>query len=372
MIKHLISILFCCCLILFQSSTSLAQEKIIWFKSGTDSRFWPMVEKVMKSAAVDLDIDLTVISFKKDPFYMLTALQEIVEDPKTRPDCIIAHNYKKKGKEFLKIAGDYDVPVLMFNAGFSEAEDAGVPRGKYPNWIGQILPDDEQGGYQLAKDLIAIAKTLDKNKSGTIEMVALEGNRASDASNKRVAGLKRALAEHPEVVNNQFFHVKWRMNRASEVFRATMRRYPQTTIFWSASEDMAIGVIKAAKEDGFKPGSDFVTGGFDILPVNKPYVESGEMSVSIGAHYFEAAWALILAHDYLKGIDFDTESGGTFTFTSELTTQSKKDFATYRDIYSALSDSSLDSLDFSTLSKYHNPQRDKYDFSLLSFLKSAE
>ncbi len=372
MIKYLTSTIICFCLIAIQSGPCLAQEKITWFKSGTDSRFWPIVEQVMVSAAADLDIELTIVSFKNDPFYMLARLKEIVEDPNTRPDCIITHNYKKKGKDFINLSGDFDVPVLIFNAGFSDEEDAGVPRGKFPNWIGQILPDDEQGGYQLAKDLIAMAKTLESNNSGTIEMVALEGNRASDASNKRVVGLKRALAEHPEVVNNQFFHVKWKMDRASEAYRAAMKRYPDTTIFWAASEDMAIGVIKAAKEDGFKPGRDIVTGGFDLLPVNRAYVESGEMSVSIGAHYFEAAWALILAHDYLKGIDFDVDSGGTFQFTSEMTTQSKKDFATYRDIYTTLSGSSLDKLDFKTLSKYYNPQRDQYDFSLLSFLKSAE
>lgn len=348
------------------AGNSAAVEKVAWFKSGSNSKFWPIVEKIMVSSAKDLELDLDIYEYKNDPFYMITLVREVLTDPARRPACILIHNFKKRGEKLLELGEEFGVPVFLFNAGFGINSQVGNPREKYPHWIGQMVPDDEFGGYLLAKELISKAKGLDKNSSTPIQMVALEGNRTSEASIKRVAGMKRALAEHPEVIINQHFHSKWKFELAKEAFLATRRRYPQTTIFWTASETMAIGVIEAAREQGLIPGKDLVTGGFDLLPENKKYIESGEMAASVGGHYFEAAWSLVLIYDYLHGVDFATHE--TTSFTTRMTSQTKGDLTQYNDIYSVLSTSRLDTLDFGSLSKYRNPTVKKYNFDLDSFL----
>lgn len=350
-------------------NVTLAAEKVAWFKSGSNSRFWPVVERIMSAAATDLGMELQIYEFENDPFYMVTLVEKVLEDPATKPDCILIHNFKKRGSKVLQLAEDAGVPIFIFNAGFDRVSDVGQPREKFAYWIGQMLPDDEYAGYLLAQELILKAGKLEKNQSKPIEMVALEGNRTSEASNKRVAGLKRALGEHPGVVMNQYFHSKWKYDLAQEALRVTFRRYPNTSIIWSASESMAIGAIEAAPQQGLMPGKDFVTGGFDLLPENKKFLESGEMAVSVGGHYFEGAWALILIHDYLNGIDFGKDEG--ISFTTKMTSQTKKDLSTLNDIYASLSVSSLDGLNFNSLSKKGNPKRKKYDFDLESFLKTS-
>lgn len=350
-------------------NATFAAEKVAWFTSGTSSLFWPVVERIMSAAAKDLGMDLQIYEFDNDPFYMVKLVKKVLEDPATKPDCILIHNFKKRGPAVLQLAEDAGVPIFIFNAGFDSASDVGQPREKFAYWIGQMVPDDEYAGYLLAQELIQKAGNLEKNHAKPIEMVALEGNRTSEASNKRVAGLKRALKEHSAVVLNQYFHSKWKYELAQEALRATFRRYPNTSIIWSASESMAIGAIEAATQQGLTPGKDFVTGGFDLLPENKKFLESGEMAVSVGGHYFEGAWALVLIHDYLNGIDFGTDEGTSFT--TKMTSQTKKDLSTFNDIYAALSVSSLDGLNFDALSKERNPKRKKYDFDLESFLKTS-
>lgn len=367
--KHTTVIGLCLLLLLGLSGNSFAKEKVAWFKSGSNSKFWPIVEQIMVSAAKDLHLDLDVYEYNNDPFYMITLVKKVLADPDSRPDCILIHNFKKRGEKILQLGEQFQIPVFLFNAGFEAESQVGKPREKYPHWIGQIFPDDEYGGYLLAKKLISKATRLRKNKSGPIQMVALEGNRTSSASVKRVTGLKRALDEHPEVINNQFFHSKWKIELAKEAFHVTHRRYPETTIFWAASETMSIGVIEAAKEVNLSPGKDIITGGFDLLPENKEYIESGEMSVSIGGHYFEAAWALVLIHDYLHGIDFASQE--TTSFTTKMTSQTKEDLAKDNDIYAAISTPILDTLDFGILSKYLNPDVEYYNFDLDSFLQNT-
>jgi len=368
--KNILIISLCLLVLLGFTAKSFAQDKVAWFKSGANSKFWPVVEQIMVTAAKDLQLDLNIYEYNNDPFYMETLVKEVLADPDIRPDCILIHNFKNRGEKILKLGEQFEVPVFLFNAGFATDSQAGKPREKYPHWIGQMVPDDEYGGYLLAKELFLKAASLSKNKLVPLQMVALEGNRTSSASIKRVLGLKRALAEHPEVINNQFFHSKWKKELAKEAFKATRRRYPLTTIFWAASETMSIGVIEAAKEQGLLPGKDIFTGGFDLLPENKKYIETGEMTTSVGGHYFEAAWALVLIHDYLHGIDFGTQE--TTSFTTKMTSQTKDNFVNNNDIYTVLSTPLLDTLDFGRLSKHLNPEVKKYNFDLDTFLQNSK
>lgn len=349
-------------------SNASAGEKIAWFKSGSNSRFWPVVENIMQATAQDLGIDLDIHAFNNDPVYLITLVKEVLSDPKTRPDCIIIHNYKKRGERVLQLAEEFEVPLFLFNAGFGTDSDVGKPRSKYPHWIGQMLPDDEYGGYILAKELIQRAKRMDQDSSLPLQMVALEGNRTSEASVRRVAGLKRALTEHSEITVNQYYHSKWKVALAKEAFYSTQHRYPNTTIFWTASESMAIGVIEAARQMKLLPGKDFITGGFDLLPENKQFLETDEMAVSVGGHYFEGAWALVLIHDYLNGVDFIDQ--GKASFTSKMIPQTSADFTKLVDIFTVLDKSNLEKINFKQFSRFENPELKKYNFDLELLLQS--
>ncbi len=265
----------------------------------------------MSASAKDLNVTLEVY-YATNPLEYINQVQKVVNRAKNPIDGVIFHNHKHLGEELLKITEAKGIPTMMFNAGFSSSKKVGKPRENYSCWIGTMFPNDEKAGYQLAQALLSEAK---KHSSmvyeGKIHMVALEGDRASNVSTLRMQGMKRALKEweensdNPKVVLHQSFHSKWRRNLASIAFKLTQSRYPKVSVFWTAADVMALGVVDAAKELGKIPGKDFVTGGMDLLPSTLEHLEKGNITASVGAHYIEGAFALIVLYDYLNGYDFD-------------------------------------------------------------------
>lgn len=354
-------------IVVINSAGLQAQSKVAWFKSGTDTGFWPVLERIMIAAANDIGVELSIHEFNNDPNIMLAMVEKAMIDTNSRPDCILFHNYKKRGELVLQLAEKYNVRAFVFNAGFPKKSNVGAPRERYSQWIGQLIPEDENAGFLLAENLIKDAGKLDKViKSGKIQMVALEGNRTSEASNKRVRGLNRSLAMHPHVINKQFFHSKWKESLAQEAFDKAIMRYPDVSVFWTASDNMAVGVIKAAEKKGWIPGKDFVVGGIDVLPVYQPYIKSGQMAASIGGHYFDGAWSLVMIYDFLHGFDFAGK--GQVTFKTKMFLQTASGDYEVGDLRTVLTDKNLKKLNFRLFSKTHNPKVKTYDFDIMELL----
>lgn len=283
------------------ASETTKPMKIAHFYSDKEG-FWPLASAFGAAAAEDLNIEFDSYSYGHSPIVQIELITKILNDPKTKPDGFIFHNYKKRGEAVLKIAQKANVPAVMFNAGPTPEDRFGNPREKYPLYLGLITPDDEKAGYDLAKNLIAIAKEKNlQSKDGKIHICIMEGSRFSNAAKLRKKGLKRALSEHSDVVVDQSFDVNWSQRQAIEAFRVAVKRYPDSKVFWSASDSMAEGITKEAQALNKKPGVDFIIGGIDLLPSIQPKVLSGEIALSIGAHYTESIWALTFLHDYLKG-----------------------------------------------------------------------
>ena len=344
-----------------------ANPKIAWFWSDPGSGFWPVVERFVSAAAKDLGVDIEIYTYGDNPMMVLPTVEKVLSQATTRPDAIMFHNYKNTGEEVLELCEKSNIPAFIFNAGFPPENKIGNPRETYQYWIGLMLPDDEYAGYILAKRLMAEARKINKRgKDGKIHVVALEGNRSSEASNSRVRGFNRAISEDPDFVIEQFFHSKWWERLAFEAFELSIIRYPEVSMFWAASDSMAIGIIKAAKENGWVPGKDFVTGGVDLLPNDLEYLESGEMSVSVGGHYAEGAWATILLYDYLKGYDFaDIESSVYSTRMGDFTASDVKSV----NLRQKLSKAHIEKTDFRRFSRAYNPDLKKYNFDFKELFK---
>ena len=288
-----------------------AAKRIVWFAGGKGSGFWPMVENVLRATAADLGVTLEVYYSNENPLDHINQVEAALTRSDRPVDGVLFHNHKHRGVELLKRVEAHGVPAMLMNAGFMAAENAGRPRENYRCWIGAMLPDDEGAGYRLAKALIAEAERLPNGlHQGAVHMVGIEGDRASMASQRRVEGLKRALAERagekekPPVVFHQYFHSKWKRDLAATAYKMTRARYPEVTVFWTAADIMGLGVVDAATEEGRRPGHDFVTGGMDLLPYTFEQLEAGNLTASVGAHYIEAAFALTALYDYLNGYDF--------------------------------------------------------------------
>lgn len=348
--------------------STMAQEEKTGRLKMMHTDFWPTTKLFVVAAAEDLEIDLSIYYANANFVVLLQQVEEALSNEKTRPDGMIFHNWKGNGEKMLQIAERYGVKSFVFNAGFPSNHSAGNPREKYKNWVGQMYPDDEHAGYLLARNLIQVARKLrDRKDGGALEMVALEGNRLSEASNLRTKGLKRAMGENTNVRLHQYFHSKWSRKLGGDAFEMTLQRYPETTVFWAASESMAIGVIEKAALMGRIPGQDIITGGIDLLPCNFHYLQSGKMNISIGGHYLEGAWALIALHDYLKGHDFMKKQ--SMTFKTKMISVSVENINEYGDLASLINLENIKRIDFKKYSKAYNSGITDYQFQNAEVLK---
>ncbi|MCG8617661.1 MAG: ABC transporter substrate-binding protein [Desulfobacterales bacterium] len=334
--------------------------KIAWFCSSAKSGFWPIAELFVFAAAEDLGAKVQLYGYGDNPMMIVTKVEEVLASERTRPDAILFHNYKGKGRQVLELSEKFKVPAFVFNAGFSPLDKVGAPRETFKHWIGVMLPDDAHAGYILARHLMARARKMNKKgRDGRRHMVALEGNRSSEASNARVKGFEKAI-EGSEFVNHQYFHSKWREHLAYEAFNLSTIRYPDVSVFWTASDSMAVGVIKAAEHQGWVPGKDFITGGIDLLPHTQSYLTSGQMAVSVGGHYVEGAWALIALYDYLMGIDFAPFDG--VCFSTKMVVHNSSEFHKLGDLRHKLRRENIDKIDFRRFSRVYTRGIKKYHF----------
>ena len=318
-------LLFICFIAVSTSTTKLqAQEnlkplKIAHFYSDKTG-FWPLSSAFAAAASEDLNIEFNSYSFGNSPVVQIELITKVLNDPKTKPDGFIFHNYKSKGDLILNIAQKANVPAVMFNSGPTPKDTFGKPKEKYPLYLALITPDDEKAGYDLAVNLINIAR--DKNlkaNDGKIHICVLEGSRFSNAAKLRKKGLLKAVKENSDVVVDQFFDTNWRKNQAKDAFKVAIKRYPKAKVFWAASDMLAMGVVEEANVLGKKENIDFITGGIDLLPSIQPEVLSGNIALSIGAHYTESIWALLLLSDNLRGCDIKKDSQNN-TFKSTMMT----------------------------------------------------
>ncbi|MBF0187469.1 MAG: ABC transporter substrate-binding protein [Magnetococcales bacterium] len=351
--------------------------RIIMLAGSANTGFWPIVERFANAAAQDLGVHLEIIHFHSNPVLMQQRMTALLESPEGQhPDGIIFYNYKRRGGELLKLAERYRIPSILYNAGFHNDQNMGAPRERFRYWIGEILPDDHAAGALLAERLV----TLGRERflipdSSHLTLVALEGNRTSTANHKRVQGLRRYLETQPDVKLAQLFHSKWKRSLAFSAFSMAMLRYPTTTLFWTASDSMALGIMDGAREKGWIHGQNFLTGGIDLLPSIQPHIDRQELAVSIGGHYAEGAWALIALFDYLKGLDFMPIHGVRMRSTMVAVGPEERE---KWNLLFLLDKRNLDAFDFKKLSRHYNGKLEHYKldagslFDQLANVKNSE
>ena len=335
--------------------------------SNIESDFWNTVTSFMKAAGNDLGIDITVHFASTDRRHMETYFEfknDIAE--KKIPDYLVMA-YVRGGttERIMKMAKDANVKVIIFNTDIPEEDrkKIGKPRGKFPNWIGHIFPDDEKAGFDLADILIKSASKGLASKDGKIEVVGISGDRLSSAALLRNKGLELAVKKNKQVLR-QVIYADWVRENAQKKTETLLKRYPNTRVFWSASDSMSLGIIEGIKNSNKVPGKQIVTGGVDWMPDALNAISDGRMSASIGGHFMEAGWVMVMLYDYHNGKDFANSEG--ISFESRMNIIHQDNIADYQKYFK---DRNWEKIDFKKFSKVLNPKLKKYDFSLDAILK---
>jgi DNA-binding LacI/PurR family transcriptional regulator len=348
--------------LLFIPLTAWAQRVTFINPGKSDEVYWVTATKAMQMAASSLNMQLEVIYTEREHLKSIDIAKQIISRPgKDRPEYVIFSNDYGVAPYLLKLFNEEKIPCLMaFSSPSSkERSQTGAPRENFKYWLGSIEPDADYGGYITAIDLIR--KGRQKNlraPDGKIHLLAIAGDRSTNSSILRNEGMLRAVNQSRDVILDQLVYADWQRELASEKVEWLLKRHPSAKLIWSGNDQMSFGAMEALEKNGGTPGKTVLFSAINTSPEAFSALQSERLSTLAGGHFIAGAWAMVMIHDYARGIDFTNE--GLSLVKPMFTLFSKNDtkvFLKYVDDYPA-------PIDFKGFSKYYNPALKKYHFEL--------
>lgn len=329
----------------------------------SDEPVWSLLDtgyfKISQAAAKQLGIVFTEHPAFR-PETMVAETLRLINGP-DRPDYLVITIHRGIGVRLLEIAEQAKQPVFVINAGLLDEDRrrVGGPREHFKYWIGQMLPDDEKAGYDLAKILIDQARRGQRfNRGGQVSLAAFAGRAVDGPAVQRNLGLQRAMAENQDVTLVQVVPAAWDRAEARAKIPLVLGRYPDVTAIWAANDGMAMGAISGLEAVGRKPGADILVGGINWDSDALRAVGDGRLLATMGGHFLECVWTLVLLCDYHHGIDFSAER---VDWRSEMLALSQQNL---RDFVPRLETVDWEKVNYRRLSKYFSPELKSYRFSL--------
>jgi ABC-type sugar transport system substrate-binding protein len=327
--------------------------------------FWLSVSSFMKAAADDLNIDLEILYCDRNHIKMRRVAESVI-NRETPPDYLVVVNEKLSAESIVMDADRAGIKVFVILNRFEgdQHKNIGLPRGIYKNWIGSLIPDNRFAGYQIAKFVIEKALQAGiKASDGRLHIIGFSGDYITQASVDRVAGLKQAVSEYPNVDLKQVIPCNWSKDEARNKIPKTLKRYPETVAIWGANDPIALGALEGAVAAGKKPGENIFIGGlnWDIPGLEK--VKNGEIVTSVGGHFMTGGWALVLLYDYHHGRDFADK--GTRLQYKIFGALHKRNIGQFLDKFDGRD---WGKIDFTRFSKVLNPKVIKYQFGVDSIM----
>jgi len=150
-------------------------------------------------------------------------------DPNQAPDC-------RPIAEICEKAGVY------FVTQWNKPDD--LHPWDYKYWVAHIAVDDVKMAYEYSK---ALFETFKGRKA---KIVAIRGLLANTADINRFEGLKKALAEYPNVKLVATQTGEWIRTKAFNVMQNFLVAYPDIDGVYVADDNMAIGALEALRAAG--------------------------------------------------------------------------------------------------------------------------
>lgn len=274
---------------------------VVFLNPGfSHERFWIDYTHYMHEAAEDLGIEFRIFYGERDSARLMDNARQVLEEAE-RPDYLIFTNEQFSAPEILRLYADSGVKLFALHSTLNQEQLAivGRSRERYAEWIGSLVPNDEQAGYLMGRALIDLAQ------GQSAEMLAFTGIKQTPSATLRLEGLQRALAEAPHVRLIQALYGEWKQQRAYEQASGLLQRYPEVSLVWSANDEMAFGVMQAAQEQGRSLHYSALNNSQRVLEARA----EGRIEVLASGHFLLGSCALAMLHDHAHGMDF-AERGG--------------------------------------------------------------
>ncbi|ATB34643.1 hypothetical protein CYFUS_000050 [Cystobacter fuscus] len=342
-----------------------ARMRVVFLNAlGIGGGFSRQFRGAMHAAAHDLGIELIDIDVGHWPGQILEQARQAVSGP-DKPDYLITSIHRGIGARVLEVAEQAQVPVFVVNSGLALEERArfGGPREHFTWWVGQMVPDDVGAGERLVRLLIDAAqarrRSLERGPvEGPVRLIAIEGQWGDTSAKQRHLGLRQALSGEKDAELLQSVTAAWQREESRRKTFLLLRRYPELEVIWAANDDLAMGAVQALEEAGRRPGEDVQVGGIDWTPEALQAVREGKLVTSLGGHFLEGAWALVLLYDHHQGRDFASER---LDWRTAFLPATRANAAGYLEV---LARPDWEAFDFRAFSKAVNPRLTHYDFSL--------
>ncbi len=343
--------------------------RIILFTPTTaDNTYWPQVYAILGAAAEDLGVELLGYEFDVgDRFAKNTEGLEILRNTPKIDGAIFSVAFGQT-EPLLRTTESLGIPVILQGPLFeSELRRIGyAPREVFDSWVGYFYQDESQKGYELGRVLISEAlETGLFGSQGQVRLAGIGGDPTWFGSELRASGLERAVDEEPRATLTQVVPTQWTQAEGRRVAAGLLARYPELSVIWAASDQLALAAVDAAKEAGMSPGSDLLLGGLDLSLPGLRAVDEGVLTATVASSLLGYAEALIYLYDYIHGYDFAPQVGTEIRLGFHVATEDT--VALHLSLYE-----SVDSIDFSLFSRALNPEHRGYDFSLEAYERALD
>ncbi|MDE6364517.1 MAG: ABC transporter substrate-binding protein [Lachnospiraceae bacterium] len=174
----------------------------------------------------------------------------------------------------LQEAKDAKIPVIVTDRMVNVQDDS-----LYTAWIGM---DAKEEGKKAGRWLETYLEQ-DQRQAEDINIVVLKGTVGSTAEIGRTEGFDEIAAQHENWHILESVSAEFTANKAKEVMRSVLRRYPTMDVLISQNDDMTMGAIEAMQEAGirFGEGGDVTVISFDATRDALELVKEGRINVDV-------------------------------------------------------------------------------------------
>ena len=318
---------------------------------------WRMTARFMAAAAKSFGIQLEVLFAERDHLLMLRQAEGVAQRADL-PDYVVIVNEKLAALQMLRMFERTSVKVLLIHNDLTpeQRREVGNEREKMRHWIGTVTTDEARAEYRLMEELY--------RQLGDREplVVGITGDRATPVSLERAQGISDYISDAGRGRTLQLAFSDWSAADAESKAGILLARYPQTNIMWAANDSMALGALRAVKALNAR----VLVGGTGAWPDALASILEGGLAGSIASHFFIGAWAMVMLHDYHRGVDFAAHGGVTqkldYMQVINRGNAAHYDQAVYRHEGAP---------DFSVYSKALHPKPGRYEFNLAPLVRKT-
>ena len=204
-------------------------------------------------------------------------------------------NQIKAIRSFISQRVEYIVFAPVIEDGWDtvlqEAKSAGIPvivtdrmvnvqdESLYTAWIGTDAKEEGKKAGRWLEDYLEQARNCNRDQYTQV----LKGTVGSTAEIGRTKGFGEIAAQHGNWHILESVSAEFTANKAKEVMRSILQRYPEMDVLISQNDDMTMGAIEAMQEAGirFGEGGDVTVISFDATRDALELVKEGRINVNV-------------------------------------------------------------------------------------------